>query len=1579
MNIRDEYDTWTDLLAGRAAEAPDKLALCYVESSGREQPITYAELDERARRKACALQNHVVQGDRVLILLSSGLHYVEAFFAAIYAGAIPVTGYPPKAGRISARIKSIIKDCAPAAIMTDADCIRLLSEGDQAAALGFRGALLNVAHFDENVDVTGLIARPVSEIALLQYTSGSTSDPKGVMVSHRNLFHNCELLIEGMGFDRDSVVASWLPLHHDMGLIGKILCSLYAKVPCYFMAPSLFSKSPYLWLKLISDKRCTISGAPNFAYDACVKRISEEQKKTLDLSTWRVAWNGAEPVRSRTLAEFNAAFADCGLHREAMHPCYGLAEATLFVTSQRLDCVSVERRIDARAMADGEFAIADASTARSLDYVSVGVTYGDTTLKIVDPATREERGDGHIGEIWISNSSVGSGYWEKPEETTAKFRAELSETDGRRYFRTGDLGARLKGEIYITGRIKDVFIADGRNVYPQDIEATIEAAVAAVERSVVFAINEAVVTDESVPRVAAVCEIEREIEKDAEALARICATIATQVQIESEIGLDTIFLVSRGKIPRTSSGKVQRSQTRASILADEINAVHCWRAPASRDNRDEKNDLALEKIGETVAVSIDAHRLMDIVRRTADLPSGVVTPRTRALELGLSSLQLHEFLFEVEAISGRRLNVDEVLSSNPSFEEMAASLSGTDAVSSERSASAAAEVNASAALAAGRAQAPPRAEADRNVLLMHEKYQQTVENASHPFISALNPEFGRRLAQLKLDKEFVRGEGMYLYDTDGVCYLDFLSQYGSLPFGHNPHEIWEAVEDFRTSAMPAMVQPSLLHMAGRLAERLVRAAPGDIAYATFANSGAEAIEAAIKLARSSTGRMNILATRNGYHGKTLGALSATGREKYRKLFGVSTDFHHIPYDDASALEQALKSGEYAAFIVEPIQGEAGVIVPSQDYLPRAQALCREHGTLLVVDEVQTGIGRTGSMFYSEQVGIEPDIITVAKGLGGGLVPIGVCLSGRRVYNDEFGNKHTSTFAGNGLAAAVGLRTMDLLERDDGAMMKRVSEIGIRLKRSLFELQRKHSHLIKAVRGVGLMLAVHVSIDRYRFGSGLLASVAEEDFVTSLLMSHLLNHEKVRVAFTLNDGNVLRVQPPLTVQWEECERFVEALDRTLTALSTRNMATMAGHLVGLPPEPGVRSPVYEDDFLRPYHVNGRPHFGFLLHPLSPKTYVDFDVSLSAFDQEQLTDIGRIFGDNFEPFLGGENQLLSDTGEIVTGQFWVVPRTASDLVTMPQRQALMEVQEALSKALETGAKVIGLGAYTSSVTQGGLLLKAPKDVVITTGNTFTTLAGFLSIEEALTKEGRELSDTSIAILGATGSIGRALALLLAPRVRRLILVGNPKSGLASVRRMRAICSEIMATDRSKRLADGPPGELQRTIDRLRGDHDDKQILQRLEASGLLQLTTSCDDGLPQADVIATATNSPEAMIESRHLKQGAVICDISRPSNVDEALMRDHDDVCYFDGGVVRLPAGARLGLHTDLAEGLGYACMAETMMIALEGNAAIASRGIEVNMSNIPIFDRLYRKHGFQIHLPLRTCPKSRAAALKIAS
>jgi acetylornithine/succinyldiaminopimelate/putrescine aminotransferase/acyl-CoA synthetase (AMP-forming)/AMP-acid ligase II/predicted amino acid dehydrogenase/acyl carrier protein len=1528
--------TWNDLLSRRAAETPKREALIHLSQRNRcRQAITYGELDVRARSIAGWLGTRDAPGDRVLIVLPSCNDYVAALFGTLYAGRIPVTAYPPKSSRNLARIKSIVADCRPSVIIATPEAAESL--GRAAADLRFGGRLATI---DEMIsDQTGFapVAVRADQVALLQYTSGSTATPKGVMVSHRNLLHNCELLRAGMAFGADSVVGSWLPMHHDMGLIGKILCSLYSGVPCVYLSPVDFVKSPYLWLQLISEYRCTISGAPNFAYDLCVSRVTDEQLATLDLSSWRVAWNGAEPVRRRTLDAFYERFAAAGLRRTAQHPCYGLAEGTLFVTAQDAEEEPWSLDIDRDLLARNQARTVTDPARAALPYVSIGHPRLDTVVRIVDPETRRECADGRIGEIWTSSPSVAIGYWERPEESKEIFRARLADDDGLRYLRTGDLGFAMNGEFYVTGRSKDVFIVNGRNIYPQDLESTIERCHPILARSAVFGVGR----DDGTVAVLAACELARGVREDVAACREACLAIMRALAEEHDFSCDELFLVGRDAIRKTTSGKVQRGATRDAYLAGEMKVVYRWTPPHQ----------AAGPAGISPARLLQA--LREEIGRLVRAVGENISPQARLAEFGLSSLQTYELVIMLEDLLGRSLQADLLYAGNPTLSTLVERLLAADRPSE------------APALAQSEAPLPAAGSAAAlyPVLRMDQKYQQQVVNQSHPFIAAINPEFGRKLSQLKLDKEYVRGEGAYLYDTDGVRYLDFLSQYGALPLGHNHPAIWSAVERFRREQLPAMVQPALLGPASRLAERLVALAPGDIAYVTFANSGAEAVEAALKLARSTTGRRKILSTVNGFHGKTLGALSATGRQKYRNHFGVcDDDFQHVPYNDVVALKAALAGGEYAGFIVEPIQGEAGVVMPQPGYLQAAQELCRKAETLFIVDEVQTGLGRTGSIFYCDQLGLEPDIITLAKGLGGGLLPIGACLSSRRVYNDEFGSKHTSTFAGNGLACTVGLQVLDVLLADDAALLARVRETGTHLKRKLLALRRKYPQLVREVRGTGFMLGVHIAVDRYAFGSGLLAAVMEEEFITSLLMSYMLNNEHVRVAFTLNSGNVLRIQPPLIACWEDCELLLGALDRTLGVLATRNTGLLVSHIVGRSPAHRPESPVYADDFVKPV-ASATNHFAFLLHPLTPRTYVDFDRSLGGFTDPELVHLGKVFGDNFEPFLGGENLLLSNTGDMLTGEFWVVPRTARDLVRMPPAQSLLEVQAAMDKAVAGNARWIGLGAYTSTVTQGGLALSFPPEVTVTTGNAFTALVGFLSVVRILGAAGRPLADASVAIVGATGAIGRALSLLFGACVRELVLVGNPQHPASSQQRMERVAAELIAGDGDVSARFGcPPGPLQTTAAALR-NADAAERIALLRRNSLLQISIDWAEALPRADVVITATNSPDARLSARHLKQNAVVCDIARPSNVDAAVREQRPDVFVYDGGVVRLPAGMVLGLHTDLAEGLCYACMAETMLLALEGNRELAVLGSDIRLQELPQLWALASRHGFDIHVP----------------
>ena len=609
----------------------------------------------------------------------------------------------------------------------------------------------------------------------------------------------------------------------------------------------------------------------------------------------------------------------------------------------------------------------------------------------------------------------------------------------------------------------------------------------------------------------------------------------------------------------------------------------------------------------------------------------------------------------------------------------------------------------------------------------------------HPFFNHMNPRLGRLMSQLEMDKVFIRGEGCYLYDRSGRRYLDFLAQYGALPFGFNNPYIWQAVEQVRGSFEPSFVQPSYLEAAGELAKRLVNVAPPGMQYVTFANSGAEAVEAAIKLCRSCTGRIGVLAAKNGFHGKTLGALSATDKRKYQEGFGAPVEgFDYVPFGDLDALERALAGRFYAAFIVEPIQGEGGIIEAPPGYLAEAGEICRRSGAKMIVDEIQTGLGRTGAMFACETEGVIPDVITVAKALGGGLVPIGGCLYREDVYNDDFALKHTSTFAGNTLACRIGLATLDLLEENDRHLIRQVADNGARLKQELQRLKRRHQHVINVIRGRGYMLGVSFGVNRFNWGPGLLSCLGETEALTSLVVSRMLEVNGVRLGYTLNQGGVLRIEPPLIATWKECELFLEAFEDTLAALESRNTAYFTAHLTGINVDgndlkPQGRSNVHQ------FPVMDRGNrFAFLLHPLTTRDYANIDPSLSTLSDQQISRLVECVAENFDPFVVGDAYIVSKTGQSAYGEFIIVPRTAGELAQMPYYDAMSEIKAAAQLAKERGAKIIGLGAYTSVVTRGGLYLKDEELPALTTGNSYTAFAAKQSIVTALEMTGRDLFD-------------------------------------------------------------------------------------------------------------------------------------------------------------------------------------------------------------------------------------------------
>lgn len=420
-------------------------------------------------------------------------------------------------------------------------------------------------------------------------------------------------------------------------------------------------------------------------------------------------------------------------------------------------------------------------------------------------------------------------------------------------------------------------------------------------------------------------------------------------------------------------------------------------------------------------------------------------------------------------------------------------------------------------------------------------------------IRHLHKEYGNSglaslMGLLDFDKHFVKAAGIKVWDSDGKEYLDFLGGYGSLNLGHNHPRVIEAMD--KVQELPGLIQASLPALAGALARNLAGITPGELKRTFFCNSGAEAVEGALKLARAATGKTNIIFCDNSFHGKTFGALSVTGRQKYRKPFEpLLPGCHSVPFGDASTLEKAIKEFKPAAFIVEPIQGEGGIITPPPGYLEKARKICKKHAALLIVDEIQTGLGRTGKMFACEHHNVEPDVLCLAKSLGGGIMPIGAFITKDAIWRKAYGGPekatlHTSTFGGNTRATAAGLATLEVIQQEK--LVEKTLDNGRFFIDRLNRLKDKYP-LIKDVRGEGLMIGLEFNQpgglgDKLSLG---ITSKLSREYMGSLVAGELINNYGIITAYTLNNPNVIRLEPPLTVSREQLEYVCSCLEQILS--------------------------------------------------------------------------------------------------------------------------------------------------------------------------------------------------------------------------------------------------------------------------------------------------------------------------------------------------------------------------------------------------------------------------------------------------
>ena len=824
-----------------------------------------------------------------------------------------------------------------------------------------------------------------------------------------------------------------------------------------------------------------------------------------------------------------------------------------------------------------------------------------------------------------------------------------------------------------------------------------------------------------------------------------------------------------------------------------------------------------------------------------------------------------------------------------------------------------------------------------------------------------------------LDTEMVSGSGFSLRDAEGHEYLDFLAQYGALPFGHNPPEIWEAINKAQADQVPVMIQPLRSLDAERLADRLAEITPGDLAITTFTNSGAETVEAAIKLAHMRTGRSEILSTKNGFHGKTLGALSATGKAIYQEGFGAPVKgFHYVPYGDLVALRAAFAAGSerIAAFIVEPIQGEGGVVCPPDGYIDGAIALCREYGVLSIVDEIQTGLGRTGTLFACSAGTEVPDMLLLAKALGGGMMPIGACVVRPSAWDDRFGRLHSSTFAGNALACRAALATLDLLLADDQALVRNVAVNGAYLRKRLEALQSAYPTVLREVRGRGYMMGLEFHRYDTKADSALMAFASINGGVIPMVSSYLLNVHRIVTAPLFNDTHVIRLQPPLIAGRFEIDRAIAALEDLCEVLSSHDYYRLVKHLVAGPGAEAAIAPK-EDTAAPPPAFNAQPapgRFAFLVHYTEEEDIFRSDPSFRQFDENELAnwcEWVKQFGPGFARKVP---VVRSKTGATAEGWIVSVPMLPRDMRGAGRKVAADMVRNAVDLACGDGATRVGLGAFTSIVTRGGDMV-TDRGVPITSGNTLTTVSAVKGIEIMARKTGIDISEAHVVVVGASGAIGRLASLMLARLAGRLTLVGNAGNPF-SPRLISGVADEVCAMLASDCEVSASPGLLRQrvaaTVRRLNiSDDSCKGLGDRVknmwrghgETPPPLDWNVPLEEALKDADIVLVATSSEVALIDPDKLKPGTLVCDVARPRNVAQAKS-DAGDVLVFDGGLIAPPFEIDLGSFQTLPVNVCWGCLGETLLLSLAREERDYSIGSRLSLADADHIATIAEIHGF---------------------
>jgi acetylornithine/succinyldiaminopimelate/putrescine aminotransferase/predicted amino acid dehydrogenase len=841
------------------------------------------------------------------------------------------------------------------------------------------------------------------------------------------------------------------------------------------------------------------------------------------------------------------------------------------------------------------------------------------------------------------------------------------------------------------------------------------------------------------------------------------------------------------------------------------------------------------------------------------------------------------------------------------------------------------------------------------------------------------------LKQFKLDLDIVRSQGAYHHDAHGRMLLDGVAQYGALPFGHNPSALNAVVIDYLQAQRPNFIQPFVASSTTALASRLVQLAGPRYQQVVFTNSGTETVEAALKLSRLKTGRRAVLSTLQSFHGKTFAALSATGSERYSTPQIVDVEkFTKVPFNDLAALQAALETQTFAAFIIEPVQGEGGMRPANPTYLTEAERLCRLHGTLFVLDEIQTGLGRSGALLAAHRYGVEPDMLLLSKALGGGIMPLGAMILKRGVYHLDFDSKHSSTFANGGLACAVGVAVIDALLDERTAMLAHVKACEAVVTARFAALAKRFPDHF-SYSGLGLMYALHFR-DPCTQGNYIVSYAQKSDLLSLMLCGYLVHAHHVFCMPLLNnnEGGSIRFQPPLTVTLAEIERFLNAFETLCELLHGQRYDTLMRYLVSDTPQaveslPAVLVPPPVRTLSPGPRVGGHVQFAFLMHPTSVEdVYRGLPAQVAASYPEThkraLAEWFFSLGDiEDSPEVVFEFSMESTQGAVVNGAMIYSPLSPQAMLRLNRADKAALMEKFLHKAGAVGAQVVGLGAYTSVISKGGLdIASAPFH--LTTGNSLTAISSCRAIRDVF-------ADTAcrkrLMIVGARGSVGRLALMDLSTYFGRVDIVGSLSTTADDqyIHLRRALVEVRQATDGlPEGSAAGTFWTLCEALDLVDtvidcSEGEAPALMRHLLATGTARgthsftvhvgfaATTVTDD----LDCVYCATSEGKSFIRADLFPSTCKIFDVARPFDV----LRGEACREIYEAGLVILPDTHAMLSDCNLIgcePGVSLACLSETILLSMAGITSHHSLGKEIAYGEAKAVGDLATHHGFSHYL-----------------